>query len=497
MIGRSIPAGATVIVVLGLVVAEVATAQPVYSEVTGSWYELVHGPAITRWDAHDAAMAKTHNGMGGHLAVITSQAENDFLTDTFLHSPVDYRYWLGSNQPAYSSEPDGNWQWVTGEPWAYDSWYTGQPNNNAGPAEDSMEIFANPDGDPHRGKWNDLVADYEWNNGYIVEYETIPAQNPVYWPVTGNWYELVEPGAPISWTNAQSAAALRTHNGVSGRLATITFPAENQFVANTFLTSASQPSYCIGGQQPPGSPEPDGNWRWVTQEPWGYANWDSGEPSNLFGNKPEGRLATYSAASTFPVGTWNDVPEWYSHSGYLVEYGDGPAFQTTMTIEIQAFIDGTDYLVIKGDTLQWHHTEHVAVGRHGWGNGDEPTIITTFRDGSLEMDNVEWIPTWPEDPPAPFMYEAWSSIFEGLSTPLPETDMMVVGLTAVDARERLTLEQYPTAENDYTLIVKFSDNLGFGPTWYWARISVGVIPEPATLSLLAVGGLLLIRRRGA
>ena len=41
--------------------------------------------------------------------------------------------------------------------------------------------------------------------------------------------------------------------------------------------------YWLGGFQDtndPGYYEPDGAWKWVTGEPWSYANWKLGEPND-------------------------------------------------------------------------------------------------------------------------------------------------------------------------------------------------------------------------
>jgi hypothetical protein len=38
--------------------------------------------------------------------------------------------WLGGFQPEGSSEPNGDWQWVTGETWSYTNWsYPPQPDD--------------------------------------------------------------------------------------------------------------------------------------------------------------------------------------------------------------------------------------------------------------------------------------------------------------------------------------------------------------------------------
>ena len=71
------------------------------------------------------------------------------------------------------------------------------------------------------------------------------------------------------------------------------------------------------------------------------------------------------------------------------------AYANVMRVDIEAMIDGRDLLIIQGDTLQWHHLDYAAVGRHLGAN--EPTIISTWLGDTLVMDQVNWIPDWPEE----------------------------------------------------------------------------------------------------
>jgi hypothetical protein len=125
----------------------------------GNWYEAVSSPNTTWTTAKAAAEA-----MGGHLATITSEAENAFIFNNL--SIGSSPYWLGGFQPPSSTEPGGNWQWVTGEAWGYTNWAGGEPNDQN--REDAL-AFAFFMGD---GTWNDAPSGHTGyrNGGYVVEY---------------------------------------------------------------------------------------------------------------------------------------------------------------------------------------------------------------------------------------------------------------------------------------------------------------------------------------
>jgi hypothetical protein len=74
----------------------------------GHYYEAISVPGITFEDAMIAAALK-----GGYLVTITSQAEQNFISGNVISNGYGYR--IGGFQPIGSPEPDGGWQWVTGE----------------------------------------------------------------------------------------------------------------------------------------------------------------------------------------------------------------------------------------------------------------------------------------------------------------------------------------------------------------------------------------------
>lgn len=144
-----------------------AEAQVVQFAGNNHYYEAV-AAAVTWAEARDAAAARSYLGQPGHLVTITSAAEQTFVTTTFP-TAVSANYWIGAYQDKAApdfSEPAGGFHWVTGEPWSYTSWNSGEPNNNGGfgPPEDYV-IFAS------NGNWNDLGTSTSTINGYVVEYE--------------------------------------------------------------------------------------------------------------------------------------------------------------------------------------------------------------------------------------------------------------------------------------------------------------------------------------
>jgi hypothetical protein len=162
----------------------------------------------------------------------------------------------------------------------------------------------------------------DWIHSTIFE----PAQAGTQWPVSagGNdhFYEAVLATGGITWDSARSAAEAQ-----GGYLATITSAAENQFV----LSLLSDPAYWVvsgnyyhgpwlGGFQPPGSPEPSGNWQWVTGEPFAFTQWDlsSFEPNNAGGNEDKLHFHSPNAPGAF----WNDIDNSSTSivHGYIVEY---------------------------------------------------------------------------------------------------------------------------------------------------------------------------------
>jgi hypothetical protein len=140
----------------------------------GHYYEFVYltdpytGTNNYWTTARDAAAALQYNGLYGHLATITSEAENDFVRSTAGYGiAVDFMgAWLGGNYQGWLVGPEA------GQNFTYSNWGGVEPNNqgyaymNIGPTFAEIEIkqWADAAG-PGPISGSDPVI------GYFVEYE--------------------------------------------------------------------------------------------------------------------------------------------------------------------------------------------------------------------------------------------------------------------------------------------------------------------------------------
>jgi hypothetical protein len=105
--------------------------------------------------------------VGGHLAHISNQAENNYVDD-IIGTLFPTRGWIGLHQNCNSgsfSEPSGGWEWTDGISLTYSNWNSGEPNDYFGfNSENYVEMFGN-------GKWNDHTNPGEPPGGYVLEIE--------------------------------------------------------------------------------------------------------------------------------------------------------------------------------------------------------------------------------------------------------------------------------------------------------------------------------------
>lgn len=147
---------------------------PVDQGGNGHLYEAIHVPEGITWQ--NARVAAQLLGAGWDLATITSAEENEFVFSLIADRPelwiqpnAYHGPWIGGWQdpddPGYW-EPGGGWKWVTGEPWGFTAWASGEPSDSGG--EDRLQYFRWSASD---STWNDTVNDHPTFHikGYVAE----------------------------------------------------------------------------------------------------------------------------------------------------------------------------------------------------------------------------------------------------------------------------------------------------------------------------------------
>ncbi|MBD3401313.1 hypothetical protein GF420_00335 [candidate division GN15 bacterium] len=311
----------------------------------GHWYAVF--PERMPWEtARDVVTSFVVDTMSGYLATVTSPEENQFIFNVLfdglevLGSP--YQLYLGGTYE------NGAWQWLSGEAFSYSRWNSGEPNNTGIETALAMR-FAD-------GFWNNVMPNdatgsihQEWS---VVEFGTPDSTsqptdsliNLVQWSaaVGGNdhWYAVLP--HTVSWIDAYSLATTFSQGNDSGYLASVTSPEENQFILTQVIDGISQPGavnqFYLGGAY-------ISEWQWMTDEPFDYTNWASGEPTNVHVEKGLAMLAS--------SGEWNNVVN--------NDYGD-PIHRQWSVIEfgsvsappIDSIISLTQWPVSEGGNDHWY-----------------------------------------------------------------------------------------------------------------------------------------------
>jgi hypothetical protein len=135
----------------------------------------------------------------------------------------------------------------------------------------------------------------------------------------------------------------------------------------------------LGLIQPPGSPEPDGGWQWMSGEPLTYSNWstENGEPNDGNGFNPRGgedMLGIYAN-----TGQWNDI-----HGGlrsYIIEYPNDLVLYDDIEDTV---VSGYDQVALRAGaaskrplTYTWFHNGDPIPGV----TGNELPVEHTLPDG--------------------------------------------------------------------------------------------------------------------
>jgi len=131
---------------------------------------------------------------------------------------------------------------------------------------------------------------------------------------TGHAYTLIPES--LSWMEAKTQAESTLLDGQAGYLATFTSKDEQNWTLQN-LGIAQGDYFWIGAYQESDGEEPGGGWRWVTDEPWDFTFWFSGEPNES--NPHEDYVNIHPSDGGF----WNDAAD-TNRAPAIVEFGTNP-----------------------------------------------------------------------------------------------------------------------------------------------------------------------------
>jgi len=447
---------------------------------------------VVAWTtAYDAAANRTWMGSQGHLATITSAAENEFLkslpwSDLSAQFPSSHGAFIGGTLAGDS------WQWVTGEAWNYTHWYTGQPNGgNATPRlhyYNQWDAATYPD---RFGTWNDMSSDNPigpntGSLGYIVEYEpTAPPQNKTHVlsiGVQGDWLSGGTMANRVASAFGQIGSVQRGSN-VSRSLTWSGGASNDQILRDEIAAAKDRVSpgdtfvfyiNCHGvydhghydgldplsGDETPVNAQFNSILRYQREDTTGDENLLLGEYTDSQGNKWQSYISDDGFAALFDDPKWDSVNKLFiidsCYSGGFAGHTDQGDSGDLSSLPRFALIAASDEADFAGS--------HFDLSAGGWVGNLGSSLVDALGD----LTGEEWI-TYDE------LYE---SIHENGSFLVGSTGRLLtfdVGDNWSAEYEIESFELGRTLSNDFAM-------------------GVGV-PEPATVGLLTVGAMALLRRR--
>lgn len=163
------------------------------------------GYGISWSDAAAQAAASTFGGVSGHLATVTSAAENNFLSSTFALAATRIQgAWLGgqvdsSGVGSWAAGPEAGQVYSyfqVAAPGAYANWGGIEPNNATSHVYMNIgATYTDPNGSIYPGQWVDDNPGFHSSTGqpaiftdnvvgYLVEYESPTFSAPIPEPET-------------------------------------------------------------------------------------------------------------------------------------------------------------------------------------------------------------------------------------------------------------------------------------------------------------------------
>jgi hypothetical protein len=102
-------------------------------------------------------------------------------------------------------------------------------------------------------------------------------------------------------------------DSLGGYLVTITSKGEENFISDKILRHSGKDIWAGATDK-----DVEGVWKWITNEPFDYTNWYTGEPNNEKG------IEDYLELKSFFGFKWNDVPNAVKRNWFICEWDKQP-----------------------------------------------------------------------------------------------------------------------------------------------------------------------------
>ena len=182
--------------VAGRVMAQVV-AGPIVNPATGHAYWLL---APNTWTSSESQAV----ALGGHLATINDQAEQDWVdAELGSYGGVNRELWIGFRSTT-TPTPASAYSWVSGEPTTFTSWAAPEPNDPQFPPEPSLYVRVYSADHPQYPRLWDNFPDFAGPSGVVetvipepvARFAFSPSSPSVNQPVS---FVDTSTGAPSSW----------------------------------------------------------------------------------------------------------------------------------------------------------------------------------------------------------------------------------------------------------------------------------------------------------
>ena len=145
------------------------------SPINGHWYGVERKP--TSWTQGEAEAVS----LGGHLATVRSQAEQNWIATTFQYALPSGGLWFGLSDAGH----EGTWTWASGESVTYTNWFPGQPQG--GTSENYGSLYGTSGGST-QWSWHDAADTYPSSRALLelIQAPTVGWSWPTTYPTGSN-----------------------------------------------------------------------------------------------------------------------------------------------------------------------------------------------------------------------------------------------------------------------------------------------------------------------